>query len=400
MTSMKYILVIGDGMADWESEGQTPLEKADTPNMDFLAHKGQCGRFVTVPEGFSPGSDVAIGSILGADPTRNFTGRGPLEAAAMGVSLEPKDVAARCNLITETDGKIEDYSAGHITSEEGRELIEYLNKRLGTPGKIEFFPGVSYRHLLVLRETFSDRVECAPPHDYLGKTTADLMVKPIEASGNETARLMNELITKSRELLGNHEVNQKRSQSGKRPGNLAWFWSPGHRPTYETIPQKFGVSGAVITAVDLVRGLGIYSGLEVIDVPGATGYLDTNYEGKAEAALEALKRVDFVVIHVEAPDEAGHEGSFEKKVQAIEDLDKRLLGVLLKKLKSPFRIAVCADHPTPIKLRTHSADPPPFVIYDPIVTGDEVKTFTEREFRKGIFGTIPAIDFLALFFRN
>ncbi|MHA1732413.1 MAG: cofactor-independent phosphoglycerate mutase [Promethearchaeota archaeon] len=395
---MKYILVIGDGMADDPADGsKTPLEVARTPALDRVALKGKCGRFVTIPPGFKPGSDVAIGSILGADPTKYYTGRGPLEAAAMGVELAPTDVAARCNLVTIADGVIDDYSAGHVTNHESRELIRAVDEELGVPGDVEFFPGVSYRHLLVLRGNYSDEVECAPPHDHLGERADTLLVRPTSAAGELTAKKMNELIERSQEVLAGHEVNLARQREGKRPANSVWFWSPGRKPTYDTIPEKYGLSGAVISAVDLVKGLGIYSGLQAVEVPGATGYLDTDYAAKVEAALRVLKGLDLVVIHVEAPDEASHEGSLEKKVRAIEDLDREVVGELLRRLDPPYRLCVCADHPTPLKLRTHTSDPPPFAVYEPGVEGDSITRFSEREAGDGAYGQIPAVEFLQLF---
>lgn len=383
---MKHVIIIGDGMADDERE-RTPLEVARTPHLDRIARDGTCGKFVTVPPNYPPGSEVAIMAIMGYDPATYFTGRGPLEAAAMGVELHARDVAARCNLVTIEEGKMKDYAGGHVSSTEGAELVRAVDERLGQPGAIEFHPGVSYRHLLVLRDEYSDRVECAPPHDHLDEAVENLWSTAETEEGEPTAELMNRLVRESWGILAGHPVNARRVQQGDAPANSVWFWGPGRRPQFQTVPRLYGHSGAVITAVDLVRGLGRLAGLEVIEVPGATGYLDTNYEGKARAALAALGENDLVIVHVEAPDEAGHEGSRENKIQAIEDLDRRLVARVLDKLPPPYRLMVCADHPTPLHLRTHTADPPPFAILDTELPGDDVTEFTERAVARGAHGT-------------
>ena len=357
---MKYIVVIGDGMADRPVEGaggSTPLRAARTPNMDRLAERGVVGLVKTIPEGMDPGSDVAILSILGYDPLIYYTGRAPLEAAARGISLDQDEVAFRINLISTDGERILDYAAGHIPSPEARELIEYLDERLGDRFK-KFVPGISYRHLLIWRGGPVD-VKCTPPHDIVGAPLEENMPK------GEREQELTEMIWASFEILKDHEINLKRVDEGKPPANMIWPWGQGRRPRLTSFQIKERILGAIISAVDLVKGIGIYAGLKVIDVPGATGYKDTNFEGKAEYALRALDKFDFVVIHVEAPDECGHEGDFEEKVKAIENLDKRLLERVLNgltELEEGWRILVVSDHLTPVEVRRHTADPTPFVM--------------------------------------
>lgn len=364
---MKYVVLIGDGMADRplnELGGLTPLQRAATPHMDRLAREGTFGRVHTVPRGFPPGSDVANLSILGYDPARYYTGRAPLEAASIGVRLEEQDVAYRCNLVTlnfsdRTTPVMEDYSSGHITTEEARTLIGALKCELER-GDISFSPGVSYRHLMVWNGG-SDEVECTPPHDILGKEIGPYLPK---GRGEEVLR---DLMRRSVGILEGHPLHKMRIESGKRPANSIWLWGQGRRPSLPPYREKYNVTGALISAVDLTKGLGIYAGFEVLKVPGATGWLDTNYEGKVQYALEALRKADFVYLHVEAPDEAGHSGDYKNKLKAIEDFDARVVGPVLKGLEERFteyRVLLMPDHPTPIELRTHSADPVPFVIYD------------------------------------
>jgi len=311
---MKFIMVIADGMADYPVKdlgGKTPLQVADHPNMDKIVSKGVCGTLKTVPEGMEAATDVAVLSILGYDPEKYYVGRGSLEAASLGISLEEDDIAFRCNLITEKNGILRDYSAGHIETEEAKNLIECVNGDLGVSGEIQFHSGVSYRHLLVFRGShYSKEVKCSPPHDFVGSPIRELMVKPLGEEGEEMATLLNLMIMKSREILSIHPVNMKRVGRGEEPANMIWPWSPGKTPNYSTLKEKFGVNGALISAVDVTKGIGIYAGMDVIGVPGATGYIDTNYEGKAEYALKSLEDHDFVLIHVEAPDEAGHMGDY------------------------------------------------------------------------------------------
>lgn len=364
---MKYIIIIGDGMADRplkELGGKTPLQSASTPNMDALALEGIIGMVRTIPEDFHPGSDVANLSIMGYDPARYYSGRAPFEAASMGVDLCKDDVAYRCNLVTlkygrrREDAIMEDYSAGHISSGEARELILMINKELGSDA-ITFYPGVSYRHLMVWRDG-EYALECIPPHDIIGKEIRDYL--PC-GGGEERIRA---LMERSVSLLEGHPVNVRRAAEGKRIANSIWLWGQGRRPEMPTLHDKYGITGALVSAVDLTKGIGVYAGLEILKVPGVTGYLDTNYSGKAGYSLDALKRHDLVYLHVEAPDEAGHSGNYKKKIRAIEDFDKMIVGPVLRgmELFRDYRILIMPDHPTPVEIRTHSADPIPFVIYD------------------------------------
>lgn len=366
---MKYIILLGDGMADRpipELGGKTCLQTAKTPNMDMLASIGEPGIVHTIPSGFPPGSDVANLSILGYDPRQYYTGRSPLEAASMGVELGPEDIAFRCNLVTlrVLSGKggrravMEDFSAGHISTEEARQLIEEIDRRLGTD-HIRFYPGVSYRHLMVWKGG-KDKIECAPPHDIQDKDISDYLPR------GEGEDVINDLMEASYDILASHPLNKARMQKSRRPGNSIWLWGQGRRPSMPTFQQKYGLEGAVISAVDLTKGIGVYAGFEIINVPGATGWIDTNYVGKAEHALWALKTKDIVYLHVEAPDEAGHTGDIKNKIKAIEDFDEFIVGNIIYGMKQfdEYRILVLPDHPTPIEIRTHSAEPVPFVIYD------------------------------------
>ncbi len=371
---MKYIILLGDGMADRphaDLGNRTCLQAAKTPNMDQLASRGKVGMVRTVPEGFQPGSDVANLSVLGYDPRKYYSGRSPLEAASIGVELGPEDVAFRCNLVTlrlsggkaAVSGKgrralMEDFSAGHITTQEARLLIEELDSKLGSD-HLRFYPGVSYRHLMVWKGG-KDKMECTPPHDIQDKDILDYLPR------GEGDDVINALMEESTELLLAHPVNKARQESGKRMANSIWLWGQGKRPSMPTFREKFGLEGSMISAVDLTKGLGIYAGFEVITVPGATGWLDTNYVGKAEHALFSLKTKDIVYVHVEAPDEAGHTGDLKNKVKAIEDFDEFVVGNIMHGMKQfdAYRIMVLPDHPTPVELRTHSSDPVPFLIYD------------------------------------
>jgi 2,3-bisphosphoglycerate-independent phosphoglycerate mutase len=369
---MKYIILLGDGMADRPRQdlgGKTCLQAARTPNLDHLATLGQVGMVHTVPEGYAPGSDVANLSVLGYDPRTYYTGRSPLEAASIGVALGPSDVAFRCNLVTlkvtggaASGGRrkalMEDFSAGHISTQEARTLIEEVDSKLGSE-HIRFYPGVSYRHLMVWKGG-KDRMECTPPHDIQDKDIQDYLPR------GEGDDIINELMAESFDLLLNHPVNRARLESGKRAANSIWLWGQGKRPSMPTFREKYGMEGAVISAVDLTKGLGVYAGFEVINVPGATGWLDTNYVGKAEHALFALKSKDIVYLHVEAPDEAGHTGDLKNKIRAIEDFDEFVVGNVMHGMKQfdEYRILALPDHPTPLEIRTHSAEPVPFVLYD------------------------------------
>ncbi|MDP2167538.1 MAG: cofactor-independent phosphoglycerate mutase [Thermodesulfovibrionales bacterium] len=364
---MKYIVMIGDGMADRpvkELGGKTPLEKAFTPNMDKLAREGTIGMVRTIPKGFHPGSDVANLSILGYDPAQYYTGRAPFEAASMGVGLKEKDVAYRCNLVTLGYDKqmarahMKDYCAGHISTGEAAELIKELNASLGSE-EITFYPGVSYRHLMVWAGG-SLGPECTPPHDILDKEVTDYL--PV-GEGEETLR---DLMLRSVGVLEAHPVNKKRVESGRRQANSIWLWGQGKKPSLPSFTQRYGIKGVMVSAVDLTKGLGIYAGLEILKVPGVTGYLDTNYVGKAEYSLNALERVDFAYIHVEAPDEAGHSGNCNDKIKAIEDFDALVVGTVLRGIKpfDEYKILLLPDHATPVEARTHTEEPVPFVLYD------------------------------------
>mgnify|MGYP001021379831 CR=1 FL=1 len=393
---MKYAVLIGDGMADYPIEklgGKTILQAARTPAMDYIAAHGKAGYAKTIPEGFHPGSDVANMSILGYDPAVYYSGRAPLEAASMGVTLAPDDVAFRCNLVTIEHGRIKDYSAGHISSEEAKILIETLDAELGTD-ELSFYPGVSYRHLMVARKNLGAETECTPPHDITGKKIDKYLPR-----GKDGA-FFSDRIKASMIVLELQPVNLKRIEEGKNPANSIWVWGQGHAPKFTPFQELYGKTGAVISAVDLLKGIGVYAGLDVIEVEGATGYLDTNYEGKVNAAIEALKTKDLVFIHVEAPDEAGHEGSIDKKLKAVEDFDSRIVAPILKHAQTsdePFTILILPDHPTPISVKTHTQDPIPFAIYrTDNKESDEVQTFDEDSVKKGSLGLVKASDLIGM----
>jgi 2,3-bisphosphoglycerate-independent phosphoglycerate mutase len=359
---MKYIILLGDGMADFPLEelgGKTPLEYAHTPFMDRVAKEGTLGMIDTIPTGFSPGSDVAIISLLGYDPVECYTGRGPLEAANMGVQLGVDDIAFRCNLVTlrgDAEYMMEDFTAGHITTEEAKRIISDIDNDLGS-SNFQFYPGVSYRHLFVWRHGKAD-LETTPPHDITGNAIRDYLPR---GEGMEEIR---GLMERSQVFLRDHPVNRLRIAKGKRPANSIWLWGQGRAPKFAKLTDKYSLKGGMISAVDLLNGIGIYAGLKVMRVDGATGYVDTNYNGKARTALHALKEADFIFVHVEAPDEMGHEGNVAGKIRAIEDFDEKIVGAILNEIYglSPFRLLVLSDHPTPISLRTHSSDPSPFAV--------------------------------------
>lgn len=386
---MKYIILLGDGMSDYpleELNGKTPLMVARTPHMDFLVKRGILGRVKTIPEGFSPGSDVANLSVMGYDPRVFYTGRAPLEAASMKINLGPEDVAFRCNLVTlQTNGGkwiMEDFSAGHISSADAHAIIKSINQELGND-IFSFHPGVSYRHLMIWRKGKSE-LETTPPHDITGKE-----IKPFLPKGKGAEKII-ALMEKSKEILANHPINQRRKREGDKIVTSIWLWGQGKALKIPSFKEKYHCSGAVISAVDLIKGIGISVGLEPIDVPGATGFLDTNYRGKAESAMNALKEKDFVYVHVEAPDEAAHNGSIKHKIQAIEDFDEKVVGNVLAKMKefTSLRIMVLPDHATPIPLMTHTSDPVPFVIYPSRgkIIRDDIQTFDEVSASKsGLF---------------
>ena len=372
---VKYILLVPDGMADRpldELGGRTPMQVARKPNMDRLAAEGRVGAVHTIPDGMDPGSDVAAMSLMGYDPREYYTGRGPIEAVSMQIPLDPNDVAYRCNLVSSDGETMIDYSGGHVSTEEARELMTLVREKLGT-SKLSFYPGVSYRHIMVWRDGAWD-VKTTPPHNITGEPIAEYL--PV-GDGDQTLR---GLIYDSIDLLNDHPINRRRREEGKSPANMIWPWGQGRALSLPNFLAKSGLTGAVVAAVDLVKGLGRAVGLKVMDVPGATGYLDTNFEGKAQHALEALKERDFVFIHVEAPDEAGHIGDIDKKIEAIENVDARLLGTLLDGLKEveQFRILIVPDHATPIAIKTHAEDPVPFAIYSSFEPGGTNLPFDER----------------------
>lgn len=379
--------------------GRTPLQAACKPSIDRVAALGRSGMLATVPAGFAPGSEIANLSVLGYDLPKVFEGRGSLEAASMGVRIEDGEMAMRCNLLTIEQGRIKNHSAGHITSEEAAELIVFLQKELGG-GDANFFPGVSYRHLLKLKGG-DKRIATTPPHDVPGTPYRDVLVRALVPEAEATAVRINELVERSQELLKDHPVNRARVAAGKEPANSIWPWSPGYRPRMETLMQRYGIrDGVVISAVDLIKGIGVYAGLKPVDVEGATGLYTTNYEGKARAALDALRTHDFVFLHIEASDEAGHEGDAELKVRTIEYLDSRVVKTILDEISGwdePVSMAILPDHPTPCALRTHTAKPVPFTIYRTGVSGDGVQRFDERSAQEGSYGNLSGDEFMNLF---
>lgn len=414
---MKHIIILGDGMADHPVKllgGRTPLQYADTPYMDMLARKGKTGRLVTIPDGFQPGSEVANTAILGYDLNMVYEGRGPLEAASIGYDMQPGDMAMRCNIVNLENGRIINHHGGHLTTEQGDLLIRFLNEKLGNE-RIKFITGTQYRHLLIIKGG-NKHIECAPPHDHPNELWEELMVKPesgYDASedslGNdgcacmtpeETADLLNELILKSQDLLANHPFNTNR----KTKANSIWPWSPGYRPSMKTLGEMFPSikRGAVISAVDLIRGIGHYAGLRIKTVPGATGLANTNYEGKAQAAIEALKTDDFVFLHLEASDEAGHDGDVKLKLQTIENLDHRIVEPIYNELKTwgePVCMAIMPDHPTPVEIRTHVKEPVPFIIYYKGIVPDDVDRYDEESCVNGHYGMLRLNQFMDEFMK-
>jgi len=401
---MKYVLVIGDGMADYpipELGNKTPLQFAYKPHMDAIAARGKSGLIKNVPDQMTPGSEVAICSILGYNPKVYCTGRGPLEAPSRGIKLGENDTAYRCNLITEKDNTIADYSAGHITTEEAAQLIAAMKEAFDKPNQIEFYPGLDYRHFLILRNFPNpEQILCTPPHDAIDVKVEKVLPKSKSSKAEKQVQLLRSLIEGSRKILRCHSVNISREKAGKKPGNLIWLWGGGKKPAMPTLKEKFGMNGAVISAVDLVKGIGSYAGMQIINVSGATGLANTNYEGKADAAIKALESNDFVCVHVEAPDEAGHCKDYKLKVKTIEDLDKRLLGRLIEGLKEPYAIAILPDHPTPISIGTHSRDLVPFAIASPKIKPDGVKAFDESSASRGAFGCVEKEYLISLLFAS
>lgn len=399
---MKYVILLGDGMADYPIDylgGRTPLEYARTPHMDWIASQGTVGLIDTIPEGFTPGSDVANLSVLGYDPRTYHTGRGPLEAASMGVDLEPTDVAFRCNLVTLSDEKpslINDFNSGHITSQESEIIIGDLNRELGSH-RLTFYPGVGYRHLMVLKG--SDIIlQTTPPHDIVGEEIGKYL--PKGEGADEIVRLQN----RSREILKDHPVNRRRIAEGKKPSNSIWLWGQGRALVMDSLRKRYGIEGGVISAVDLLKGIGYYAGLEILTVKGATGYTDTDYFGKATRAVKYLRKNDFVFLHVEAPDEMGHEGNTEGKIKSIEDFDEKVVGTILGSMKASenFRIAVLSDHPTPVSIGTHVSDPSPFAVFSS-VEGENLRncqSFGERSARESRVLISPGHSFMEHFIND
>jgi 2,3-bisphosphoglycerate-independent phosphoglycerate mutase len=373
---MKYAILVGDGMADFpifELDNKTPLEYANTPNMDEIAKRGTVGIVKTIPDGLSPGSDVANLSILGYDPLIYYSGRAPIEAASMGIQLKDNDVAFRCNLVTLKDGIMDDFSAGHIETQDAHQIIHELQNKLGS-NEIKFFPGVSYRHLTVFSDFPNGNLSCVPPHDISGKKYKDFLPK---GKGED---IIVKLMEKAHIILSDSEINKKRISLGKKPATDIWLWGQGKSLKLPSLKSKYSIRGSVVSAVDLVRGIGVLAGLNVRIVEGATGYLNTNYKGKVEAAYKALSSEDFVYVHVEAPDETSHEGSIQKKIQAIEEFDKNIVGEFLKFQKEikDLRIMVLPDHATPISLKTHHTMPVPFAVCGYGVFCDNSNSYSEK----------------------
>ena len=413
---MKHIIILGDGMADLPVErlgGKTLLQYAHKPMMDLLAREGRCGRLITVPEGFPPGSEVANTAILGYDLNKVYEGRGPLEAASIGYEMADDDFAIRCNIITLEDGKIITHNGGNLETGDARVLIDYLNENLAKPineqqgcERVKFITGIQYRHLLVIKGG-SKHIICAPPHDHPNEAWKPLLVRAEENAPNETGRLtaqetadlINEMILKSQALLAQHPFNQERARHGERQANSIWPWSGGYRPSMETLMQQYPQvkSGSVISAVDLIRGIGHYAGLKIVEVEGATGLANTNYEGKAQAAIEALEHDDFVFVHVEASDEAGHDGDLELKIKTIEYLDQRLIAYIYNKVSTwdePICIAVLPDHLTPVEQRIHVGQPVPFLIWHRGIIPDEVQKYDEVSCVSGAYGLLKLDEFM------
>ena len=407
---MKHIIILGDGMADHAIDrlgGKTPLQYADTPYMNFLAKQGKTGMLNTIPDGFLPGSEVANTAILGYDLNKVYEGRGPLEAASIGYEMQPNDMAIRCNIIELANGRIKNHHGGHLTTEEGNLLIKFLDKELGND-QVKFITGIQYRHLLVIKNG-NKHITCAPPHDHPNEKWKPLLVKPEEGyteydsdrmTPQATADLLNDLIIKSQSLLANHPFNRQRTEKA----NSIWPWSGGYRPSMSTLMQLYPdiKSGSVISAVDLIRGIGHYAGLDIIKVPGATGLANTNYEGKASAVIEALKKQDFVFLHIEASDEAGHDGDLDLKLQTIRNLDARIVKPVYEAVsewEEPVCIALLPDHPTPVEIRTHVKEPVPFAIWHRGIQPDKVTTYDEKSCTRGEYGLLSLQQFMETFMK-
>lgn len=411
---MKHIIILGDGMADHPVErlgGKTLLQYAHTPYMDMLAKNGRTGRLITIPKGFQPGSEVANTAILGYDLNKVYEGRGPLEAASIGYDMAPDDMAMRCNIITLADGRIKNHHGGHLTTEESDVLIKYLDEKLGNKD-IKFITGIQYRHLLIIKNG-NKHIVCAPPHDHPEEGWRPLLVKPepgweYRRDGNrmtasQTADLINGLILKSQELLEQHPFNKARAEQSKDMANSIWPWSGGYRPRMNTLQQMYPQikEGDVISAVDLIRGIGKYAGLNRVMVEGMTGLADTNYENKAQAAIDMLRKHDFVYLHIEASDEAGHDGDLALKLKTIENLDSRIVRPIYEEVSTwkdnPVCIAILSDHPTPVELRTHVDEPVPFIIWYPGIRPDSVETYDEVSCVSGSYGMLRLEEFMNKF---
>ena len=407
---MKHIIILGDGMADHAVEklgGKTLLQYAHKPTMDLLARQGRTGRLITVPEGFPPGSEVANTAILGYDLNKVYEGRGPLEAASIGYEMADDDLALRCNIITLEDGRIVTHNGGNLQTNDAALLIDYLNQHLGSD-RVRFIAGIQYRHLLIIKGG-NKHICCAPPHDHPGEPWRPLLVKPEEGlvgsdsvAAQQTADLLNDLILCSQQLLAKHPYNQAKAARGERQANSIWPWSGGYRPSMQTLQEQYPQvqSGSVISAVDLIRGIGHYAGLDIVEVEGATGLADTNYEGKAQAAIEALQHQDFVFVHVEASDEAGHDGDLDLKLRTIEYLDQRLIAPIYKEVctwPEPVAIAVLPDHLTPVEMRIHVGEPVPFLIWYKGIIPDDVQTYDEVSCVSGSYGLLKLQQFMQTF---
>lgn len=434
---MKHIIILGDGMADHAVErlgGKTPLQYSDKPVMDRLAREGRCGRLITVPEGFPPGSEVANTAILGYDLNKVYEGRGPLEAASIGYDMADDDFAIRCNIITLEDGKIITHNGGNLETDDARVLIDYLNETLAKPfneregcERVKFITGIQYRHLLIIKGG-NKHIVCNPPHDHPNEPWRPLLIKPESISSDcpepsshngsvgcdsvaappttltpqQTATLLNYLILRSQELLSRHPYNLAKAAKGERQANSIWPWSGGYRPSMQTLMQQYPdiKTGTVISAVDLIQGIGRYAGLHIVKVPGATGLANTNYEGKAQAAIDALQHDDFVFVHVEATDEAGHDGDLDLKMRAINYLDQRLIRPIIEaieQMSEPVCVAVLPDHPTPVELRIHVNEPVPFIIWHRGIQPDAVQQYDEVSCVSGSYGLLRLAEFMHTF---
>ena len=402
---MKYLIILGDGMADRPIEkldGKTPLMAVNKPYIDSVAHEGKSGMLKTIPDDMPTGSAVANLGVMGYDSHKYFKGRGVLEAANMGIEVNKDDLVFRCNLLNIDNKKIINHSAGHISTKESRVLISDLNKSVESIPEfrnVKFYPGISFKHILIIKNAGSSEIECTPPHDHPGELYTNLLVKPLNRSSEKIADLVNSLILYSQDFLLKHPVNLDRINSSKDPASSIWPWSPGTTPVMPSFKELYGLKGAVISGVDLINGIGVCAGMDVIRVEGATGLYDTNYEGKAEAAIESLKTHDFLYLHVEATDEAGHDGDLDLKMKCIEYLDKRIVKYILEhkdEIGDDLAIAILPDHPTPVEMRIHTREPIPFIIMKPGDSPDNVYIYDEVSAKKGFYGEIEGADFINL----